>query len=98
MSMLERMQAHDEQANKSGAPKTLPCIGVKSRAGQMYTLLRSMYPYPVGLTQLESIAYTKVTQRMANIRTALKPLGWEPKNELTYVGKQVYSTYRLVKL
>lgn len=73
-------------------------IGQRSRAGRVYELLRVMYPFPVGLTQLESIAFTKVTNRISDIRKVIRPLGWDIKNELTHSGKQTYSNYRLVRI
>ena len=71
-------------------------IGQGSRAGRVYELLRQHYPFPVGLTQLESIAYTKVTNRISDIRKVLRPLGWDIKNETTRSGKQTFSNYRLI--
>jgi len=73
-------------------------IGQDSRAGQVYELLRQVYPFPVGLTQLEGIAFTKVTNRVSDIRKVIKPLGWDIKNETTRSGKQTFSNYRLIRI
>ena len=77
-------------------PEALEGIGPNSRAGRMYEALRDRYPYPVGLTLLESIAFTKVTNRISDLRKPLKAEGWKILNEMTRSHNQIFSNYRLV--
>ena len=86
-------------------PETLPGIGPTSRAGKMWTILTSRFLSEVGLTELESIAFTKVTNRISDIRKVCRPLGWDivnrletmPRGLMGSAGATVRSWYRIAE-
>lgn len=63
-------------------PLALPGIGPNSRAGKVWTLLTDAYPTEVTLTELEVVAFTKVTNRISDLRARAKPLGWTIYNRI----------------
>ena len=82
-------------------PYSLPGIGSESRAGKVWTILTTNCPSEVNLTTLERVAFTKVTNRISEIRAIIRPMGWDIKNRPEYVkrdGENVtLSWYRIVE-
>lgn len=83
-------------------PLTLPGVGLHSRPGEMWTILVDAYPMEVNLTSLETVAFTKVTNRISHpLKTRCRPLGWDIKNRLEHTrfnGKPVTrSWYRIIR-
>ncbi len=79
-------------------PTYLPGIGSESRAGKVWTILRMGYPSEVNLTTLERVAFTKVTNRISDIRKVSRPLGWDVVNRTEHRDGIVYSYYRIKEL
>ncbi len=74
-------------------PDRLPGIGWESRAGKLWSILLSAYPGEVNLTTLERVAFTKVTNRISDIRKVCRPLGWDIVNRTEHVDGIVRSWY-----
>ncbi len=82
-------------------PLALPGIGLRSQAGKVWDLLWIAYPGEVTLSELENVAFTKVTNRISKCRSISKPLGWDIKNRLEHTrfnGEPVTrSWYRIMR-
>lgn len=64
-------------------------------------VLVEAHPNEIGLTRLEDVAFTKVTNRISKCRAISRPLGWDIKNRLEHTrfdGKPVTrSWYRIIR-
>ena len=86
-------------------PYSLPGIGSESRAGKVWTILTTNCPSEVNLTTLERVAFTKVTNRISDIRKVCRPLGWDivnrietmPRGFMGSAGATVRSWYRIAE-
>ncbi len=76
-------------------PDRLPGIGWDSRSGKLWRILVSAFPGEVNLTTLERVAFTKVTNRISDIRKVCRPLGWDIVNRTDHVDGIVYSWYKI---
>ena len=76
---------------KARPPIDLLGIGPDSRAMKVWRMLRVSYPGEVNLTTLERVAFTKVTNRISDIRKVCRPLGWDIVNRTERVRDAAYS-------
>lgn len=80
---------------RASPPTSLPGIGHDSRAGKVWRILLAAHPGWVNLTTLERVAFTKVTNRISDIRKVSRPLGWDTVNRTEHIDGIVYSWYSI---